>query len=164
VALVDIYHSPYYRFMFRKLTRTGITLTLFACLFPASGFSREPAPYNPSYTITTATLAALIRAGVPMVIFDARTGTHNDGRRIPGAVAMPPDASAEQVARLVNSKQTLIITYCKDPECPSASALAANLRKLGYANVLENPGGIDGWAAAGQRIVREGARQSSGKR
>ncbi len=96
-------------------------------------------------SITAETLAVLIRANIAMTIFDARTGSHDDGRRIPGAIQMAPDASAGAIARHVTDKDRLIVVYCKDPLCPNFAVLSANLRRLGYRNVLEFPDGIVGW-------------------
>jgi rhodanese-related sulfurtransferase len=132
--------------------RTVSALCILVSAF-ATACSRAPVQHDEQRSISTLTLATLLRAGVPMTLLDARTGTHDDGRRIPRAVQVAPDASAEDIARKVPSKDALVITYCKDPECPNFAKLAAHLRALGYQNVLEDPEGIEGWAAAGQEIA-----------
>jgi rhodanese-related sulfurtransferase len=102
--------------------------------------------------INTAVLSTLLRSGVPVTVLDARTGKYDDGRRIPGAQALSPEASAEEAAKLIPSKESLVVTYCANLHCPASAALAAHLRKLGYKNVLEYPYGIEGWAAADMKV------------
>ncbi len=102
--------------------------------------------------INTAVLSTLMHSGVPVAILDARTGKYDDGRRIPGARALSPEAGAEEAARLIPSKDALVVTYCANLHCPASARLAAHLRKLGYVNVLEYPYGIDGWAAADMKV------------
>jgi rhodanese-related sulfurtransferase len=91
-----------------------------------------------------------------MVIIDARSGKYDDGRRIPGAGNLAANASPEEVARLVKSKDQLVVTYCSNPKCPASGMLADNLRKQGYKNVIEYPFGIQGWAAAGNKTSKAG--------
>jgi rhodanese-related sulfurtransferase len=102
--------------------------------------------------INTAVLATLIRSGDAMVILDARTGKYDDGRRVAGAKALSPEAGAEEAAKLIATKDSLVVTYCANLKCPASGKLAAHLRELGYRNVLEYPYGIEGWVAAGQQV------------
>jgi len=102
--------------------------------------------------LNTAALATLIRAGAPMVVFDARSGKYDDGRRIPGARSLSAESTAEEVAKLIPSKEALVVTYCANLKCPASAMLAAHLRKLGYTNVVEYPYGIEGWAAADMKV------------
>lgn len=106
----------------------------------------------PEPTIDTGALAILLKSGVPLAVFDARTGKYDDGRRIPGAKALAPTASAEQAAALIKTADTLVITYCANLQCHASHQLATQLRKLGYTNVIEYPKGIEGWAADGQAV------------
>ncbi len=109
---------------------------------------RPEVKHEERLSITTEILEIMIRANTPMTILDARTGSHDDGRRIPGAVQMAPNAAADAIARVIGSKDRLVVAYCKDPQCPNYAILASHLRELGYRNVLENPEGIEGWAKA----------------
>ena len=105
-------------------------------------------------TISTAALAALRRAKLPLVVLDARTGKFDDGRRIPGAKSLSAAATAEQAAALIKTKDTLVVTYCSNLKCPASSYLAKRLAKLGYKNVIEYAHGIDGWTKAGNAVVK----------
>ncbi|HOX39760.1 MAG TPA: rhodanese-like domain-containing protein [Candidatus Brocadiia bacterium] len=105
--------------------------------------------------VSTATLAVMVRAGVPVVILDARTGKYDDGRRIPGAKSLSPEAKPEEMAKVAGDKKGLIVTYCAGVKCPASRKLAEKLRSLGYANVLEYTEGIQGWTDAGHEIQKK---------
>lgn len=104
--------------------------------------------------INTAALKALLDAGVALTVLDARAGKSDDGRRIPGAQSLAPDAKDEDILAKLKSKDALIVTYCANLKCPASRALADKLRKLGYTRVLEYPYGIEGWADAGNPIAQ----------
>jgi len=106
-------------------------------------------------TVTTATLAVLIRAKVPMTILDARGVLPGGGPTIPGAVAMTPAVGLDEAAPVLPDKDALIVTYCGGPKCPLSSMLAEQLHKLGYTNILEYRDGITGWTAAGLPVKGE---------
>ncbi len=105
-------------------------------------------------TIGTDALAALIRAKAPVTVLDARSGKFDDGRRIPGAKALAPNADEATIAATAGAKDGLIVTYCSNPKCPASKHLADRLRSLGYTNVIKYPDGIDGWAAAGLEVTK----------
>lgn len=102
--------------------------------------------------LSTAALAALLKANTPAVILDARTAKWDDGRRIPGAKSLPVDAGAEKIKELLPKKDALVVTYCGSSKCPLSKKLAHRLGDLGYTNVVEYPEGIAGWVAAGQKF------------
>ncbi len=104
--------------------------------------------------INTSGLKALMDAKATLTILDARSGKYDDGRRIPGAQSLAPNASAKAAKKAIRSKQALVVTYCSNLKCPASGRLAANLRKLGYTNVIEYRHGIEGWAAAGHPIAK----------
>jgi rhodanese-related sulfurtransferase len=103
-------------------------------------------------TVTTDAVRAIISAGIPVSILDARTGRYDDGRRLPKAKALSAEASAREAARHIPSKNSLVITYCSNTQCPASAHLAKRLRDLGYTNVIEYPAGIAGWEKAGHEI------------
>jgi len=89
---------------------------------------------------------------VAVAVFDARTGKYDDGKRIPGAGALNAESTAEEVAKAIKEKDSLVVTYCANLHCPASSKLAAHLRELGYKNVLEYRDGIAGWLADGNKV------------
>lgn len=103
--------------------------------------------------VTTENLEKIIH-DKSAVILDARSGKYDDGRRIPGAISLNDKSSAEQIAKVVKSKDQKIVTYCANPQCPASARLAKHLKMLGYTNIVEYPLGIQGWAAAGKTIEK----------
>lgn len=105
--------------------------------------------------ISTPVLERLLRSGGKVTVLDARTGKFDDGNRIPGARALSPDSTKEQVEAAVPAKEALVVTYCSNLKCQASRKLATHLRELGYANVLEYPDGIAGWKEAGNLVQKE---------
>jgi rhodanese-related sulfurtransferase len=102
--------------------------------------------------INTEALAVLMRVKVPMLIFDARTGEYDDGRRIPGAKQLSPEATTKEIAGAIKSKEALVVAYCTNVDCPASRMLYLRLKELGYKNVIEYPYGIEGWVKAGNKF------------
>jgi rhodanese-related sulfurtransferase len=112
----------------------------------ASSATTEPAKLD------VAALDSLLQAKTPVILMDARSGKFDDGRRIPGAIALNADSKSEEIGAVVAAKDALIVTYCTNLECKASPKLAEHLRSLGYTNVKELPEGIEGWVAAGKTI------------
>ena len=104
--------------------------------------------------IDTATLAVLIRSGIPMVVLDARTPEMDEGSRIPTAMSLTTRSTPDEVEKIIRSKRSLIVTYCTNLHCPVSVRLAAHLKNLGYENVLHYPDGLAGWIAAGYPVEK----------
>ncbi len=88
------------------------------------------------------------------IILDARTGKYDDGQRIPGAKALSPMSSKEEVSQALPDKGASIVTYCANLKCPASAALAKHLKELGYMNIKEYPEGIQGWISAGNPVEK----------
>ncbi|AKJ64346.1 rhodanese-like domain-containing protein [Kiritimatiella glycovorans] len=102
--------------------------------------------------LNTAAMKAVVASG-GAVILDARSGKYDDGLRLPGAKQLAPGSSRKVVARHIPNKQSLVVTYCSNLQCPASHKLARHLQKLGYENVVKYPQGIEGWIEAGGRVV-----------
>ncbi len=102
---------------------------------------------EPSASIGTQALAALVRANVDVTILDAR-GPDVD-KVIPTAAAVEADADEDTLADLVPDTDALVVTYCGSLECPLSDKLYRRLKDLGYANVLEYDVGLKSWVEAG---------------
>jgi len=109
------------------------------------------APAEEVAEITTAALKTLLQADAAIVL-DARSGKWDDGKRVPGAKSLSPKATAEEAAKLIPSKEALVVTYCNSTKCPASSMLAKRLSELGYKNILEYPVGIAGWIEDGIEV------------
>ncbi len=103
--------------------------------------------------IDTEALKELVKSGA-CVIVDARSGKWDTGERIPGAVALTSGADPAVVEKALGKKDSLVITYCSNVQCPASHMLAVYLKGLGYDNVIEYPKGIDGWKAAGNAVEK----------
>jgi rhodanese-related sulfurtransferase len=125
---------------------------------PHCGMQKEqckcPAKDSSAATVNTAALKALIRSGTPLTLVDARVGKYDDGRRIPNALNLSPEAQASEIQRVLPSKEALIVTYCGNLKCPASSMLAARLNSLGYKHVLKYPQGIEGWVKEGNAVTQ----------
>jgi rhodanese-related sulfurtransferase len=104
-------------------------------------------------TISDDVLEVLMRSRAPIKVVDARFGKWDDGRRIPGAISVSIESSGGQIEKQLGPMDTLIVTYCGSLECPASDKLAHHLINMGFRNVLEFPGGLAEWEAAGKEIV-----------
>ena len=104
-------------------------------------------------TIDTEGLQQIVSEGSSATIIDARSAKYDDGKRIPGAIALTADASDENIAAALPNKDAQIVTYCSNLKCPASDKLAKRLTALGYNNVVKYPEGIEGWSTAGQKVV-----------
>lgn len=106
-------------------------------------------------TLSTDELKAVVESEKAVVVLDARSGKYDDGRRIPGAKTLSEKSTPEEVAKVVGDKDTEVVTYCSNLQCPASARLAAHLKKLGYTHVTEYPEGIAGWVEAGNTVEQE---------
>lgn len=111
-----------------------------------------PAKADRTPIIDTAALSVLLESGVPVTLLDARMGKSDDGRRIPGAVALDPKVSAEQAAKAIKTKDALIVAYCTNVKCQASEVLAEHLKALGYTHVLRYEKGIETWVESGHKV------------
>ncbi len=102
--------------------------------------------------MSTADVNGLLQKGEKVVIFDARSSKFDDGRRLPGAVALTADCKVEDVAKYAPAKDASIVTYCSGVKCPASKNLATQLASLGYTNVNVYEEGIEGWEKAGHKF------------
>lgn len=98
--------------------------------------------------VSTETLVSLLRSKTPLALIVCRTDNTDTGKKIPGARTMTASFTADQVAAIVPTKDSLIITYDDAKNEPLRSAVAQNLKALGYLNILDYPGGLDEWIAS----------------
>lgn len=110
---------------------------------------------TPQGTVDTAALQAILAAGAPATIIDARTGAGDDGQRLPGALTLDCSGCNKATGALdKNHKDRLVVTYCSGPACSAGSQLAAKLRRDGYRNVVVYREGLAGWNKAGLKAVK----------
>jgi rhodanese-related sulfurtransferase len=123
---------------------------IFILTFAAAAvFAASPAKASKHANLNTPALQAILRSEVPVVLLDARPAKFAETGRIPKAQYLSDRASDEQASKLIPSKNSLIITYCSNEDCPLSVDLSKHLNKLGYVNTLEYAEGMDGWVKAG---------------
>lgn len=92
--------------------------------------------------------AVKILGGKNSILVDARPKATFDAGHIPGAVSLPDASQPFDFAAFANkySKDTVVITYCSNTECPVSLKLAAKLiHDYGYKTVRYMPGGYQEW-------------------
>lgn len=102
--------------------------------------------------VDTRGLVTLISSKVPLVILDARQGKWDDGKRIATAQTLPEGATKEQIEGLIPNKDSLIVVYCSNSQCPASNYLASQLSELGYSNILKYKEGIQEWMNSGNPV------------
>jgi len=122
------------------------------------GCCKAKAACHPT-TVNTQAFAQMIASNTPMTIVDARSGKYDDGRRIPGAQQLAPDAKEEDIAKALPDKNAMIVVYCASIKCPASAELAKRLIALGYTKVHRYPSGIEGWITAGYTVTNVTAQQ-----
>jgi rhodanese-related sulfurtransferase len=83
-----------------------------------------------------------------IVLVDARTHEAFAAGHIPGAVSLPANFTAEEIADFQQNypKTTPIVVYCASVQCPLSRRLAARLsQQHGYVEVRDMPGGYAEW-------------------
>lgn len=95
---------------------------------------------------------ALSLWGKPDIVFlDARSSEAFAREHVPGAVNLPYDPFAPDLAERIAAlpKTRMYIVYCDGVGCPLSSDLAQLMRLEGLDRVLVLAGGIEEWKAAG---------------
>jgi rhodanese-related sulfurtransferase len=105
-------------------------------------------------TIDAATLRARLDRGETPRLLDARRPTEYADGRIPGAVSLISDDVLERAPTVFPDREAEIVTYSAMLTCRRSTRAAERLESLGYTDVVEFPGGIDEWLAAGYDLER----------
>jgi rhodanese-related sulfurtransferase len=102
--------------------------------------------------ITVEELRKLMDSGKHPVVVDVRSDVSRkaDGRFIPGAVLLAPDAVDARLRELPKDRE--LVFYCTCPNEASAAQVAKRLIEMGYTRVRPLAGGLDAWLAAGYQV------------
>jgi rhodanese-related sulfurtransferase len=103
----------------------------------------EPVSLNEPPQITVPTLAALLKAAVPVTLCDARPDTA--GGAIPGSVRYPFASSSLEM-------QHMTVVYGAGENGTDSRDVVEALRQAGFGNVVELKEGLAGWASAGMPL------------
>ncbi len=124
-------------------------LPLVALLVLVAGASFAGDKHEPKL-ITAEELSAKIGKEKAFVVVDSRGGKWFDGEVIKGAVNLPADKTdAESLAKIAPTKDTTLVFYCTNVDCPASATSAHKALEAGYTNVLKFKGGIEEWKEKG---------------
>lgn len=85
--------------------------------------------------ITTTHMKALIDAGEPLAVIDARPLRKAKAGRVPRALMIPDSAFDKYAGLLPADKATPLFFYCGGLKCPLSAKSAVKAKALGYTNV-----------------------------
>ena len=105
--------------------------------------------------ITREELEAKMHRGDPFALFEVLPKMYFRKHHLPGARNLPPTDVAAVVQEQVPDRDTEIILYCWDNDCPTSGWAGTELEALGYTNIREYSGGKKEWIDAGLPMVRD---------
>ena len=97
-------------------------------------------------------LRAMLDAGAMPTVVDVRSATsvRLDPRRVPGAIAIELREIGRRAGEL--PKEGVVVLYCNCPNEVSAAQAARVLARAGFTDTRLLEGGLEAWAAAGERL------------
>jgi len=117
----------------------------------AAHTEHEAIEMNDVRTLSTAELQQGLDRDNGLHVLNVQTDQFFAGELIPGSRRVPLDAIGPGALDL--AKDAEIVTYCAGPACSQSTEAAHKLAELGYTNVRTYPDGLQGWKAAGNKIV-----------
>ena len=83
----------------------------------------------------------ILKENVTAVLLDVRSKQEHEEYHLNGDICIPLYELEEQVQKIIENKETIVITYCQSG---ARSKKAVNLLlKMGYKNVYDISGGIE---------------------
>lgn len=101
----------------------------------------------PAY-ITRDELWAKIRRGDDFVLLEVLAPASYAYGHLPGALNLPLDQVKARAHELIPSRDTEVVVYCGNRDCPASLEAADELASLGFANVLDYLHGKADWKEA----------------
>lgn len=103
--------------------------------------------------ISTDRLKAMIDAGEPFLLIDARTKEEYDEAHIVRAVSLPEKTFDSASPLLPRDKAGLIVIYCNGVKCGKSRKVAAKAAAAGFSALMLYSDGIPVWEERGFPIV-----------
>jgi rhodanese-related sulfurtransferase len=100
--------------------------------------------------VTINHLVELIRRHAIEEFWNAVNDDAFNGELIPGSRRVSVDRVAREAARL--PRDTAIVVYCADANCPDSRQAATELTVLGFKNVRVFEGGLKAWKTSGRGV------------
>lgn len=105
--------------------------------------------------ITREELKEKLDRGDRFALFEVLPLVYFRKHHLPTAVNMPPTQVATVAAERVPDRDTEIVLYCWDHDCPTSGWAGTELEAMGYTNVREYSAGKKDWVDAGLPMVRD---------
>lgn len=84
-----------------------------------------------------------------MIVLDARSEKYFDGILLPHAILIPHNTPITQLIKVLPNKNSIIVVYCSNKDCPASKMLAKRLVNEGYTHVYKYPEGLAEWQQKG---------------
>ena len=95
-------------------------------------------------------MQALQKNNKDLVVIDSRGGKYFDGKVIKGAKQLATDDTNEKtLAKLAPNKESQIVFYCTNQDCPASAKASGKAKELGYKTILKYAAGIEEWVKKG---------------
>ncbi|HOT26782.1 MAG TPA: rhodanese-like domain-containing protein [Candidatus Ozemobacteraceae bacterium] len=104
---------------------------------------------NPRWSISATTLKDLLGMYAKPRLIDARLPAEDTGVSIPEAFPLQLPLATETLQAVLPDKNGMVVVFGNDETTMTVAEVAAELRRLGYANVLEFKEGLKGWIEKG---------------
>ena len=105
--------------------------------------------------ITRDELKAKLDRGDKLALFEVLPLMYFRKHHLPQAKNLPPNDVVATIQELVPDRDTEIILYCWDHDCPTSGWAGTELEALGYTNIREYSGGKKEWIDAGLPMVKD---------
>ena len=115
---------------------------LIVCAVAVLSFDNARMPGASAPKRTPQEVRERLDSGAAVTLLDVRTEEEFASGHIPGAVCLPVKELSAKAAAVLPDKEAEILVYCQSGR--RSAAAAAQLLKLGYANVSDF-GGIQDW-------------------
>lgn len=104
------------------------------------------------YMLSSKGLKAALDAGEPLVVVDVREASEFEAGHIEGAIHIPLRQLAKKLNQLPSDKNAPLAVICRTGA--RASYGTAGLWLLGYRNLRNIAGGMQGWEKEGYPVVK----------
>ena len=105
--------------------------------------------------ITRDELKEKIDRGDQFALFEVLPLMYWRKHHLPQAKNLPPNDVVATIRELVPDRDTEIVLYCWDHDCPTSGWAGTELEALGYTNIREYSGGKKEWIDAGLPMVKD---------
>lgn len=104
--------------------------------------------------ITTNTLEEMRERQETLALINVLDEAAHKRAHIPGSANIPVDDAGflSRVESTVGDKQSPVVVYCANADCPASSRAARLLDEAGFKAVYEYEGGTESWREHGNRV------------